>query len=163
MQRVYAREEVCMACTLCEVHCIVQHSQSRDLIKAFKKEIPRPLARIRVEQTALPDGYHRSFALQCRHCPEPDCVYGCISGAMHRDERGVVTVDTWKCVGCWTCILVCPYGAISRDEGNRRVASKCDLCPGEEVPVCVRHCPNEALVLAEEGQLPVWAQKEEAV
>jgi Fe-S-cluster-containing hydrogenase component 2 len=26
---------------------------------------------------------------------------------------------------------------------------KCDLCQGEEIPVCVAHCPNEALIYVE--------------
>ena len=146
MKRVYAREEVCMACGLCEVHCLTQHSAGRDLVKAHKREKPRPLKRIQVEERGA-----LSFAFQCRHCPEPDCVFACVTGAMYKGADGVVNVDEQKCVGCWTCIMACPYGSISRDEG-RGVASKCDLCPGEDVPACVRHCPNEALVL-EEGEV----------
>ncbi len=147
MKRVYAREEVCMACTLCEVHCLVQHSRSRDLVKAFKRERPRPMKRLRVEERGA-----LSFAFQCRHCPEPDCVYACVTGALAKGEDGVVLVQEDKCIGCWTCIMACPYGSIERDLAQG-VASKCDLCPGEEIPACVKNCPNEALVFAEEGEL----------
>jgi len=167
MKRVYVREEVCIGCKLCEIHCVVQHSRSKDIIKAFKKEFPRPLARVTVEE----DG-PLSFGFQCRHCSEPACLYACVSGAMQRDERGALVVDEAKCIGCWTCILACPYGAISRGGGQdahgggqdahgggqdahgggqeRHFASKCDLCPGTEVPACVANCPNEALKLVEE-------------
>jgi carbon-monoxide dehydrogenase iron sulfur subunit len=70
---------------------------------------------------------------------------------MHKDPAsGVVTVDTEKCAGCWTCIVVCPYGALVKDTNNKVVA-KCDLCAGEAVPVCVANCPNEALVLSVDG------------
>jgi carbon-monoxide dehydrogenase iron sulfur subunit len=66
---------------------------------------------------------------------------------MHKDPANdKVIVDREKCVGCWTCILVCPYGALSRDMNNKTVI-KCDLCPGQEIPACVINCPNEALVL----------------
>ncbi len=44
--------------------------------------------------------------------------------------------------------MACPYGALTRDTANRIVA-KCDLCPGQAMPVCVANCPNEALVLSE--------------
>lgn len=91
-----------------------------------------------------------SFSLSCRHCDDAPCVEACITGAMSRDERGAVTVDRERCVGCWTCILVCPYGAIQRDERERKVSSKCDLCPDLDTPACVEACPNRALVVDEE-------------
>ncbi len=144
MKRVQAREAVCMACHLCEVHCLVEHSRSRDVIKAYKKELPRVAARVRVEEDGV-----GSFASLCHHCREPICVYSCISGALRRDPvTGVVTVDEDRCVGCWTCVMVCPFGAIMRDVVNGK-AVKCDLCGGRE-PACVANCPNQALALVEE-------------
>jgi carbon-monoxide dehydrogenase iron sulfur subunit len=146
MKRVHAKEEVCIGCRLCEVHCAVQHSASRDIFKAFTRESPPPVPRIRVQENG------RMFvAVQCLHCPEPPCVYACLSGAMQQDPlTGAVTVDADRCIGCWTCILVCPYGAIRRDL-PRHIIAKCDLCPHLEVPACVANCPNEALVFAEDG------------
>jgi carbon-monoxide dehydrogenase iron sulfur subunit len=142
MKRVYVKEEACIGCGLCEVYCRVEHSQSKDLLKAFKRETPRPLPRVRVERNI-----EISFPIQCRHCVEPWCVYSCLTGAMHRDTASdEVIVDVEKCVGCWTCIVACPYGALSRDL-NGKTAIKCDLCPGREIPACVTNCPNEALVL----------------
>ena len=146
MKRIIAKEEVCIGCRLCEIWCQVQHSESRDIVKAFKKEAPQPMALVHVEEEGA-----RSFALQCRNCAEPDCVYSCISGAMYIDEEtGTVQHDSEKCVGCWTCIMVCHRGAILRDERAGGVAAKCDMCTHLEVPACVSHCPNEALVLQEE-------------
>lgn len=146
MKRIIAKEEVCIGCRLCEIWCSVQHSRSKDIIRAFKKEGRRPMARVRVEEREAD-----SFGLQCRNCEEPDCVYSCISGAMYIDEEtGTVQHDPEKCVGCWTCIMVCHRGAILRDEQERRVAAKCDMCTDLEIPACVAHCPNEALILQEE-------------
>lgn len=143
MIRIYPNEEVCIGCRLCEIHCIVQHSKSRNIIKAFKGE-QRPHKRVEVEEEG-----HVSFALQCRHCDEAPCVTACLSGAMSKDPKtGAVTNDPERCIGCWTCILVCPYGAIHRAEDGH-VAGKCDLCPDCEVPACVANCPNEALVMEE--------------
>ena len=144
MKRIYAREDVCIGCRLCEIHCLVQHSKSKKIIKAFKEEIPRAQARLVVEEEGV-----NSFALQCRHCDDARCMEACITGAMHRDpETGAVLHDEEKCVGCWMCIMVCPFGAILRDEVEGKAASKCDLCGGE-VPVCVANCPNEAIVFEE--------------
>ena len=92
-----------------------------------------------------------SFSVRCQHCPEPHCVYACLTGAFNRDpDSGAVVVDDKKCDGCWTCILTCPYGSIVRDTARSK-SVKYDLCPNAEAPVCVTKCPNEALVF-EEGE-----------
>ena len=145
MKRIIVHEEYCIGCRLCEIHCLVQHSQSHDIIKAFKVEQPRVMPRVTVEESGP-----LSFALQCRQCLEPSCLEACISGAMHRDERtGAVICDEGLCVGCWMCIMVCPAGAIQRNLAGTRIASKCDLCYGSDMPACVAHCPNEALTYEE--------------
>jgi len=46
MKRVYIKEEVCIGCHLCEVYCRAEHSQSKDLVKAFKRESPPSLPRL---------------------------------------------------------------------------------------------------------------------
>ena len=67
---------------------------------------------------------------------------------MHRDERGFVSVDHDKCVGCKYCELACPYNVPSFDEelGQMR---KCDGCSSRvakgENPICVDACPLYAL------------------
>jgi len=147
MKRIYVKEEFCIGCGLCQVYCQVEHSQSKDIIKAFKKEFPRPLPRVHVERNV-----EISFPVQCRQCTEPWCVYSCLTGAMHRDPiSNEVIVDTEKCIGCWTCIVACPYATISRDTSSKTVI-KCDLCPEQDIPVCVANCPNEALVLGIVGE-----------
>ncbi len=149
MKRVYAREEVCAGCKLCEVHCATAHSEYPDnIVKAFLKQKTKPVSRILVEENRPV-----SFALQCRHCEEAPCTKACITGAMQRNpETGVVTNQEDRCVGCWTCVLVCPFGAIKRDEQGHKVASKCDLCSstGATLPACVQNCPNNALIYTEE-------------
>jgi len=155
MKSIYIKEQVCIGCHLCEVYCQVAHSQSNDLMKAFKRESPRPLPRLSVEVRSPV-----FFAMQCRHCTDPPCVYACLTGALHRDaESGIVTVDEERCIGCWTCILVCPFGAIRQDTQRGRIA-KCDFCPEHAVPVCVANCPNEALVYVEvQNESPKVADK----
>jgi anaerobic carbon-monoxide dehydrogenase iron sulfur subunit len=149
LKRIQAREEVCIGCRLCEIHCAVQHSRSKNIIKAFKRERVRPMARLHVEESGP-----LSFALQCRHCDEPLCVYACLTGAMHKDPvTGAVVHDEERCIGCWTCLLFCPNGAISKDTANGKVVAKCDLCGGLDEPACVANCPNAALTYEEEVQL----------
>ena len=51
---------------------------------------------------------------------------------------------------CFTCILSCPYGAIEPDETGH-VMQKCELCTknGAGEPLCVKNCPNQAIVYDE--------------
>lgn len=144
MRRVYVKEQVCIGCHLCEVYCQLQHAQSRDLIKAFKRELPHPLPGLWVEEKGVV-----SFSVCCQQCDEAPCVQACLTGALSRDpDSGVVNVDEERCIGCWTCLLVCPLGVIRQDTEQKKVL-KCDLCQGEEIPVCVANCPNEALAHVE--------------
>lgn len=144
MKKLYVKNEVCIGCHLCEVHCQLQHSATKDLVKAFKKGLPRPLARLRVEEQGSV-----SFSVRCQHCDDAPCALACLTGAITRDPAsGMVEVDEDRCAGCWTCILVCPFGAIRQDK-ERGKTIRCDLCRGAEIPACVTNCPNEALVYVE--------------
>ncbi len=144
MRRVYVKEQVCIGCHLCEVYCQLQHAQSRDLIKVFKRELPHPLPRLRVEEKGVV-----SFSVCRRQCDEAPCVQSCLTGALSQDpDSGVVNVDEERCTGCWTCLLVCSLGVIRQDAEQKKVL-KCDLCQREEIPVCVANCPNEALAHVE--------------
>lgn len=137
MKKVFARENLCINCRLCEVYCKTAHSKTKDVVAAYKYEDPAPVARISVY-----GGRETSVAVNCRHCDDPACVKACITGAMQKDKKtGIVSVDTKKCIGCMTCLAVCPYGCIKTD----KVAMKCDLCQGD-TPACVKNCPNRALL-----------------
>ncbi|MGD8561448.1 MAG: 4Fe-4S dicluster domain-containing protein [Desulfarculaceae bacterium] len=144
MKRIRAKEQYCMNCRLCEIMCLVSHSKSKDIIKAFRHERGQVVSRLTVERSGPV-----SFAVQCRHCQEPYCVEGCMTGAMTLDtETGQVTHDPQACVGCWMCIMVCPNGALQRNPAHHVVA-KCDLCAETGTPACVEACPNEALFVEE--------------
>ena len=158
MKRVYAQEEYCIGCRLCEIYCILSHSEYKDdLVKTFKRSLNRPKARIQVEEEGA-----LSFALQCRHCDDAYCAQSCITGAMQKDSpTGAIFNEEARCVGCWTCIAACPYGAIVRAETAGKVAAKCDLCGGDETPYCVQNCPNDALSFAAEPPFQTAVKGEE--
>jgi len=144
LKRIYAIENYCIGCRLCEVHCVTQHSKSKEMVKAYRKEIPAP-SRVRVSENGP-----LSFAMQCRHCNEPACVHSCLSGAMSKDPvSSFIVHDKDKCIGCWTCVMVCPFGAVIPDVQARKIVAKCDLCTGLEIPACVQNCPNRALMFQE--------------
>lgn len=142
MKRVYVNEKWCLACHLCEYYCAFANSGQDDMVKALKGVAINP--RIRIEEKD-----NISFAVSCRHCEEPLCVKGCITGALSI-ENGVISIDKEKCVGCYTCILSCPYGAVMPSEEGGPV-QKCELCTknADGEPACVKGCPNKAIVFEE--------------
>lgn len=142
MKRVYVNEKWCLGCHLCEYNCAFAGSGETDMAKALKDVKIHP--KIRVE------GNNRvGFAVSCRHCEEPVCVKSCITGALSVRD-GVVHVNRDKCVGCYTCILVCPYGAVM-PAPDGHVIQKCELCTDNACgePACVKGCPNRAIVFEE--------------
>lgn len=143
MKRVYADEKWCIGCHLCEYNCAFANSGESDMVKALKNKPVFP--RITVENDDK-----ITYAVSCRHCDDPICVKSCISGALSKDN-GFIKIDKDKCIGCLTCILVCPYGAVS--QGENGVAQKCELCLENSCgePACVKGCPNRALVYKERG------------
>ena len=154
MKRVFIRPELCTGCKTCVLNCAVAHSQSGNLFTAVL-ERPRPYPRLFVE---VADG--RKVPVLCRHCDDAPCLNACIAGALYRDaETGAVLCDWDRCIGCWTCIMVCPYGVVQRQVELAK-AVKCDLCPGREVPACVASCPTGALVFAE---VDAFAQEQRRV
>jgi carbon-monoxide dehydrogenase iron sulfur subunit len=140
MKRVYVNEQWCLGCRLCEYNCAFANSGKGNMVSALKDIAIRPNIRVETDGKIC-------FAVSCRHCEEPLCVYNCIAGALTRTD-GVISIDKERCVSCFTCVLSCPYGCVSPTEDG--VMQKCELCV-ETVgsPACVEGCPNKAIVYEE--------------
>jgi anaerobic carbon-monoxide dehydrogenase iron sulfur subunit len=142
LKEIFVNLERCMGCHSCELACAVAHSTSQSLYTALG-EHPQPRKRIYVEWVA-PD---KKVPLVCRHCEEAPCLHACISGAISRTAEGVVLTTEDKCIGCWTCVMMCPFGVIGRHL-ERHKAYRCDRCPDQELPACLQACPTKALQYA---------------
>ncbi|MGN0795528.1 MAG: 4Fe-4S dicluster domain-containing protein [Christensenellales bacterium] len=141
MKRIFVNEKWCLGCRLCEYNCAFANKGGANMYLALKNAVIHP--NIKVEEK---DGI--TYAVSCRHCTEPICKKSCIAGAI-KIVDGVVEIDKSKCVGCYTCVLTCPYGALSI--GDNGVMQKCELCMtnGNGTPACVSGCPNNAIVFEE--------------
>jgi len=162
MKRVYVNEKWCLGCHLCEYYCAFASISPADNPAATnnKKDMARALKDIKINpRIKIEEKDEISFAVSCRHCREPLCVKGCITGALTITD-GVITINSDRCVSCYTCILSCPYGAVSPSDDG--AVQKCELCvktkggipqgnSAEFTPPCVDGCPNGAIVFEERG------------
>lgn len=125
--------EKCIGCRTCEVACMMSH-QSSATPEAFT-------SRIRVVK-----GGTFTTAVGCHQCEDAPCANVCPTGAIHR-AAGVWLVEQARCIGCKSCMVACPFGAMQvRVVEDRVQALKCDLCAHREGgPACVEACPTHAL------------------
>lgn len=156
MKEIFVRLDRCLGCRSCEIACAVAHSQNRSLAGAIA-ERPRPVRRVYVEMadsTKVP--------VLCRHCEDAPCVAVCRTGALSQDAvTRIVDRDPEKCIGCWMCAMVCPYGVVG-SQAEARVAVKCDRCRELEVPACVAACPTRTLVFATQGEFAEMVRRDAA-
>ena len=86
---------------------------------------------------------------------------GCPVGAISRNETlNRVEVDYDVCIGCRTCVSVCPFGAMNYNVNDRKVA-KCDLCDGD--PQCVRFCEVKAVEFVDGGDVSLQKKRNAAL
>ncbi|MCL5942843.1 MAG: 4Fe-4S dicluster domain-containing protein [Actinobacteria bacterium] len=140
--RLLVEPEKCTGCRTCELFCSLRNFG----------EVNPARARIHVVRSQE-DNIITTVPVVCQQCEDPLCMAMCPAGALSRNlETNAVVVDHDKCLGCRTCVQVCPFGAPSVDPRTGK-SEKCDLCGGE--PVCVKFCSQEALkfVTAEEESM----------
>ncbi len=142
IKRFYVDRRLCLGCKTCELRCAVERSSvSKNLAQAVQEEIlPRP--RVYVHS----DG-NEAVTVHCRQCEDAPCLRICSTGALSMDpETGVKYIDGDKCIGCWMCVMVCPYGVIA-PAAEKHAADKCDRCFQMKEPYCMGACPTGAIQL----------------
>ena len=133
-KRVYLNLDLCCGCRSCAAACAYGHH-----IQSLLGH-----AQVELDEAELP--------LHCLHCEQPACVEACPNEAMQKQEDGTVLRSQFKCVGCNSCAVACPFGVIQPNL-DKHIVPKCDLCIDRleegEVPRCVQSCTSGALTFEE--------------
>ncbi|MGY3856379.1 4Fe-4S dicluster domain-containing protein [Aeromonas veronii] len=167
---VIADPGLCIGCRTCEVACAVSH-QSGSCSGTLERESGLHLA-IEDGHLVSRDSYFQprlkvivgskvTTPVLCRQCEDKPCAKACPNNAIVTED-GYVKVYQARCIGCKSCAVACPYGAMTvvvqevapaadalfkRPQTKAR-ALKCDLCNHREAgPACVEVCPTQALRL----------------
>ena len=126
----------CNGCRSCEIACSAFHAEPK------YSSINPARSRIRVVTHRLKDIWLPLFA--GGYAPT-ECA-----------GRDIYTIDGKEYDECGFCRASCP----SRDlfkEPDSSLPLKCDMCEGEDEPLCVKWCLNDVLVYQERE---VWVEEE---
>ena len=148
----------CTGCRTCMMACADYHDLGIGPRLSSRDRLRGRLVRRRCRRTAsiaprTPTMSHWRATTATR----PECVHVCPTGAMHKNELGLVCVDAKKCIGCGYCTVACPYHAPSIDrftqaELEMRRVLEPRRAEGKQ-PVCVEACPLRALVAGDVDEL----------
>lgn len=151
---ILADADKCISCRTCEIACALAHlddvrgslnsnnfSPRLQLVKTFKVSVP----------------------VICRQCEDAPCAGVCPHDAIVGGKHGLEVIQS-RCIGCKSCVVACPFGAITvvvrqphGNETQRSLSSeahKCDLCSHQAAgPACIPVCPTAALRLVTEADL----------
>jgi|SRR6056297_1443502 len=130
MKKIVVNPELCSGCEMCALICSFVNTGGFNPHRAC------------LSINHFQDGVFNSPAF-CQQCEDAVCVKVCPTSALEIDkEKGYVSLDTEKCIGCGECEENCPFDMITIDPDSKK-AFKCQLCDGQTY--CVDYCPEDAL------------------
>lgn len=144
MSKIYFDLDVekCTACCACVLACMDQND-----IDVENNQHPYRNA-FEYEEQIEGKWFTAYLSVSCQHCDDAPCVTACPTGCLYKDdETGLTLYKRDLCIGCHSCSMACPFGAISFNAEGKMV--KCDGCIERiskgMIPACVRVCPGGAL------------------
>ncbi len=120
----------CDACRECVKACARQH---------FGVEHPE-YARIRIEEF---QAAKLCVPVFCQACEDSPCIKTCPMNTRIKLDNGSMVTDEERCIGCRTCVYICPTGAPIENPLTGKLMT-CDRCGDDnETPLCVRACEKQ--------------------
>ncbi|MHC5086710.1 MAG: 4Fe-4S dicluster domain-containing protein [Planctomycetota bacterium] len=95
----------CTGCGGCAVACKSENNVQRGIRWAKVESITKG---------KFPNVGFTSLPTLCNQCENAPCIKGCPTGAMHKGYGDITMHAPEKCIGCKTCMAMCPYDVISR-------------------------------------------------
>ena len=142
---LFVDDEKCTGCRLCEMYCSLTKSKTCNPARSRIRVIKR-------EEQAI------SVPVLCQHCHDAPCMMVCPVNAITRDESTLmVALDNDVCIGCHTCLVACPFGALSIDPVEGSVI-KCDQCGGD--PICAKVCSTGAIEYMEADRFGLMRRRQ---
>lgn len=159
--------EKCVGCYSCIVACKLEHNLPPHPVHPPLGD-PKEPELIRVYQVGpwiRDDEVHQYFQpISCLHCLDAPCIRACPRSAIYEDiETGITLVNEEECIGCKSCLCVCPYGAPQFYDGKLIL---CDLCIGRlgegRHTACEAACPARAIHVGTTDEISAMVGKKAA-
>jgi len=90
----------CTGCGGCILSC--KNENNVQMGVAWSSKINRTVG-------TFPNVRYEYIPTLCNHCENAPCVRSCPTKAMHKGYGGITKHTPNKCIGCKTCLAVCPY------------------------------------------------------
>ncbi len=154
---IYVHADKCIGCLNCELACSANHMKIT-LVEAYnmllngEELVPSRNRVVKMGNLSAP--------MQCLQCEEPPCMKACPMNII-RFEDNMVKFYEQDCIGCQSCSLACPFGAVVMAPNLRTdapltamTAITCDLCGGQyNQQACVDICPADAITVITQDML----------
>lgn len=147
---IVADANKCIGCKTCEIACVMSHTNDINV----SPENFQPRLRVIKGMTV-------TVPVMCRQCDNAPCANACPTNAIIRKANSIQVIQE-RCIGCKTCVIACPFGAMTvtvsdlmqssenTHQSQKAQAIKCDLCIDNPAgPACVSVCPTKTLSLIE--------------
>ncbi|MBN1949384.1 MAG: 4Fe-4S binding protein [Candidatus Cloacimonetes bacterium] len=87
----------------------------------------------------------------CRKCEDAPCIEVCPEDALEKNENGVVVRAANLCVGCQSCVAVCPFGTIMNEvfTAKKSICDYCGLNDKTRTLKCLETAPPGAITLVD--------------
>lgn len=141
-QKLFALQNLCTDCKICEVACSLIHSPEGEINPLWTRiKIEHAPA---VETRVSKDGFGFTAEI-CHHCANPPpCAKVCPTDAFYYDPvTQAAIIDQGKCIQCMECVPACPFDTVFVAPSGEVL--KCDLCGGD--PACVKACSTRPEML----------------
>ncbi|MFW5706919.1 MAG: DMSO/selenate family reductase complex B subunit [Bacteroidota bacterium] len=141
----------CSGCKTCQIACKDKHDLPKGIL--WRKVYEIAGGDWKQNGRNWTSGIHSyNLSLSCNHCEDPICMSKCPTGAIYKNEEGLVLIDDKKCMGCEYCKWACPYGALQLNPQTGKM-TKCTMCADYlakgKLPSCVAACPMRVLDVGE--------------
>lgn len=94
----------CTGCGGCTIACMNENNIQEGAAWAY---------RINSTTGKFPNVKYSYVPTLCNHCSHAPCVGACPTKAMHKEDGDITAHDPNKCIGCKSCMAVCPYRVIT--------------------------------------------------
>lgn len=147
--KLFALQNLCTDCKVCEVACSLIHSPDGTLNPAWSRIKIEHLPQVGTRLSK--DGFGFDVAI-CHHCANPPpCAEVCPTDAFYYDPKTLAAIiDQSKCIQCMECVPACPFDTVFVAPSGELL--KCDLCGGD--PACVKACSTRPEKLNAGKQYP---------